>query len=150
MLKKSERLLYRLAILLIHCSTWSIWYAGCLAKVFVAIVQAAELWPFADNHIHRHGIACHLVLRGNQRAGPVAIERFLHPFGIWCSVNITGAIGAVNEEEKGLLTHVLMSHEIDECLIAGLSVFLVLTHIVVGILPPKQVYVGCSIPVLSC
>ena len=53
-----------------------------------------------------------------------------------------------DDEEQGLLPHVIMRHPIDEGLIARFPVALVLTHIVMRILTPQQVDVRRTIPVL--
>ena len=62
MFEESERLLQNLAILHIDSATWRIGYRSRFAQIFVAIVEAAELGPFADDDIHAHGIAGHLIL----------------------------------------------------------------------------------------
>ena len=147
--KKPQRLIYRFPLLLINGSAGCIGQAGSLAQILVAVVQAAELWPFIDDDVHSHGIAGYLVLRNNYRTGPITVEWLLHPFGVGCSVHIARAVGAVNQEQQCLLPHVLMRHPIHEGLVDGLAVTFVLTYVVVCILSPQQVNVCCSIPVLG-
>ena len=149
MLKESERLFQRFAALLIYRAAGGIGYASGLAQVFVTVVQAAELRPLAYDDVHSHSVAGHLVLAEQQRARPVTVERLLHPLGIGGSVHVARAVCAVDEEKQRLLSHVLVRHPVNENLELWLTVALVLAHVVVCILPPQQVDVRCSIPVLG-
>ena len=149
MLEETEGLGQGQAIGFVDGAAGGVGESGCFAQVFIAVVEAAELGPLTDDDVHGDGIAGHLVLRDDERAGPIAIEGGLHPLGIGGSVHVARAVSAIDEEEEGLLAQVFVGHEVHEGLVAGLAVALVLTDVVVGILPPEQADVRGAIPVLG-
>ena len=149
MLHQSEGLFQRLPVLPIHRSALWPRNAGCLQQVFVAIGERTIFRPFADEQVHAHSVASHLVLRNDERAGPVIVEGRLLPFGVGLEVHVARAVCSVDEEEERLLPQVLVAHEVNESLVAWFPVAFVGTEVVVCISPPDEIDVRCPIPVLG-